>query len=99
MYDSYDLTQISDKRLQSYMYHYLEIISVISTVLLVKEGSKEKLRMKKELWSYMKQSNRKMYRQLRYGKFLGLMCNAPGWLGRRTLMVGYQICQKFFGFN
>ena len=99
MYDSYDLSQISNKRLQSYMYHYLEIICVISTVLMVREGSKEKLKMKKELWQYMKRANPKMYRHLRYGKFLGIMSNAPGWLGRRTLLVGYQICQKFFGFN
>ena len=78
MYDSYDLSLISNKRLQSYMYHYLEIICVISTVLMVREGSKEKLKMKKELWQYMKRSNSKMYRQLRYGKFLGIM-HRDGW--------------------
>ncbi len=94
MYDSYDLSLISNKRLQSYMYHYLEIICVISTVLMVREGSKEKLKMKKELWQYMKRSNSKMYRQLRYGKFLGILSNAPGWLGRRTLMVGYLKMKK-----
>ncbi len=99
MFDSYDLNKIADKRLREYMYQYLEIINVISSVLLIREGSKEKLAMKKELWAYMKKSNIKMYRYLRWRKFLGLAINTPGSIGRNAMIVGYKVCQKIFGFN
>lgn len=99
MFDSYDLTEIENDRLREYMYQYLEIITVVSSVMLMREGSKEKLKMKKELWNYLKHSNPKMYRVLRYHKFLGRMINMPGFLSRKAVLIGYKICQKIFGFN
>ena len=41
MYDSYDLTKIENKKLRDYMYHYLEIVTVVSSVLLIRGGTKE----------------------------------------------------------
>ena len=99
LFDCHDLTKIANKRLRDYMYQYLEIICVISTVFMIREGSPEKMQMKKELWSYMKHSNAKMYRVLRYHKFLGRAINMPGFIGRHSLIIGYKVCQKIFGFN
>lgn len=99
MYDSYDLTKITNKNLQTYMYHYLEIVTVVSSVLLIRADTKEMLEKKKELWQYMKHSNAKMYRKLRYRRFLGVSMHLPGPLGRKTIVSGYKFCQRIFGFN
>ncbi len=99
MIDSYDVDKIEDKRLREYMYQYLEIMTVISSVLLIKSDTPENLQKKKELWAYIKKHNKKMYRELRYKKFLGLGINLHGKLGRKTICLVYKICQKIFGFN
>src|SRR5699024_12152614 len=99
MCDSYDLTKIENKKLRDYMYHYLEIVTVVSSVLLIRGGTKEMLHKKKELWQYMKHSNVKMYHKLRYRRFLGMTINMPGPLGRKTVISGYKFCQRIFGFN
>lgn len=99
MIDSYDVDQIEDRRLREYMYQYLEIVTVISSVLLIRSDTKENLEKKKELWSYIKKHNRNMYRELRYKKFLGYGINLHGKIGRKTIVLVYKICQKIFGFN
>lgn len=99
MFESYDLNTIENKHLRKYMYQYLEIICVISSVLLIKEGSKQNLALKKDLWYFMKHSNRKMYNYLRHGHVLGLASNAPGYMGRKILVIGYKVAQRLYGFN
>ncbi len=99
MVDSYDVNELENKRLRSYMYQYLEIITVISSVLLLRAGGKENLQKKKDLWKYIKNHNAKMYKKLRYGKGLGWGVNLPGAVGRKTTLLIYKICQKIFGFN
>ena len=99
MVDFYDVSRIEGKRLREYMYQYLEIITVISSVLLIKSGTPENLEKKKELWSYIKKHNINMYRELRYKKLLGYGINLHGALGRKTICLGYKIAQKIFGFN
>lgn len=99
MIDAYDVDQIGDKRLREYMYQYLEIVTVISSVLLIRSGTKENLEKKKELWDYIKKHNRNMHRELRYKKFLGYGINLHGRIGRKTVCLVYKICQKIFGFN
>jgi glycosyltransferase involved in cell wall biosynthesis len=99
MVESYDVDQIQDKRLREYMYQYLEIITVISSVLLLRSGTKENLEKKKELWAYIKKHNRNMYTELRYKKFLGYGINLHGKIGHKTVLLVYKVCQKIFGFN
>ncbi len=99
MYDSYDLQTIENKRLKKYMYRYLEIICVVSSILMIKEGSKEKLAMKKELWQYFKEQNLSQYRKIRWGMIIGFGVNIPGAIGRKISLLGYKISQKIIGFN
>lgn len=99
MFDSYDLNKIENKRLRKYMYRYLEIICVISSVLLMKEGSKEKLAMKKDLWQYFKEKNLEQYKKIRWKMPLGFWANLPGTVGRKLILLGYKVSQKIFGFN
>lgn len=55
-----------DKKLKKYMYIYLDKIMTVTTALLLVSGTEENLKKKKEIWKYLKQTDRKMYRHLRY---------------------------------
>ncbi len=88
----------SNKKMGSYMLSYLDIITTISSILLIRSGTEEALEKKKELLAYIRQKDRSLYRKLRYG-LLGNCMNLPGRTGRWISVEGYKICQKFFGFN
>lgn len=86
------------KRLYQYMKNYLEIITTISSVLLIRSGTEENLAKKAQLWQYLKEKDRKLYSWLRHG-FMGGAMNLPGRGGRRISVGGYKIAQKIFKFN
>lgn len=87
-----------NKRLHQYMKNYIEIITTISSVLLIRSGTEENLQKKKDLWQYLKEKDRKMYRWLRNG-IMGSVMNLPGKGGRKISVESYRICQKIFKFN
>lgn len=86
------------RKLRNYMMNYLEIITTVSSILLIRGGTEEHLEKKKELWKYIKQKDRFMFTRLRYG-ILGNSMNLPGKGGRKISIEGYRICQRFFKFN
>ena len=87
-----------NRRLQAYMYHYLEIITTISSVLAIRSGTPEHLRMKKELWEYIRETDSLLYWKLRTG-ILGISMNLPGKSGRALTVGAYKIARHFFKFN
>lgn len=87
-----------NSKLGKYMFNYLEIITTISSVLLIRSETEENLEKKKELWNYIKQSDRMLHFRLRHGIMGGAM-NLPGKGGRKISVEGYKICQRFFNFN
>lgn len=89
-----------DQNLQrhDYMEKYVEIITTISSVLLLKDGSLTKLMLKADLWQYINQCNPKLYHELRRGAF-GIGVHLPGTLGRKTVVGAYHIAQRVYGFN
>lgn len=89
---------IREKQLKSYMLNYLDIITTISSIMLIKSSTDENLEKKKELWAYLKKKDRTIFRRLRYG-LLGNCMNLPGKGGRMISVEGYKLCQKFFHFN
>ena len=86
------------KRLYQYMRNYLEIVTTVSSVLLIRGETPEFLEMKKELWDYIKSKDVKLYRYLRHGIMGGTM-NLPGKGGRKISVEAYRICQRLFNFN
>ena len=98
MIDTVDLQNIENENLYRYMINYLEIITIVSGVLLIRSGTKENLEKKKELWKYIKEKDIKIYRSLRYG-IMGRMLNLPGVPGRKMCIGAYKISQKIVGFN
>ena len=80
-----------------YMYNYLEIITMISSVLLINSGKKADLEKKKELWSYIRDRSTKLYLRLRFG--LGNFVYLPGRGGRNVTIGIYKILQRIYHFN
>ena len=98
MIDLYDLWKIPNRKLRRYMFNYLEIITVISTVMLIRSGTKENLEKKRELWKYIKQQDIRLFHRLRSG-IMGNAMNLPGRGGRKISIAAYKISQKVVGFN
>lgn len=87
-----------NKKLYHYMVSYLDIITTVSSILLIRSETEENLGKKKELWEYLKKKDWFLYRKLRYG-LLGSCMNLPGRGGRKISVEGYKICRRFFNFN
>lgn len=88
----------SNPKVRRYMTNYLDIITTVSSVLLIRSGEDENLVKKKELWNYIKQKDMRLWLRLRSG-VLGNAMNLPGRLGRKITVDGYKICQRIFHFN
>jgi hypothetical protein len=80
------------------MTNYLEIITVISTVMLLRSGTEENLEKKRELWRYIKEKDIGLFHTLRRG-IMGRTMNLPGRGGRKISVAAYRISQKVVGFN
>ena len=88
----------NNRRLRDYMLTYLDIITTVSSIMLVRAGTEEALAKKKELMEYIREQDRWLYRKLRYS-LLGRAANLPGKGGRKMFVAAYKVCQKFYGFN
>ena len=93
-----DLKKVENKRLRGYMFNYLEIITVISSILCLRSGIEENFRKKQELWEFLEQNDAQIYRKLRRG-IMGRVMNLPGKLGRGIAVTAYKITQRTVGFN
>ena len=98
MIDAYDLTKIKNKKLRDYMVKYLTMMMTISSVFLIKEGSEESLIKRTELWDYLKQQNRIMYRMVNK-MALSKPMQIRNRAGQKIVVWGYSLSQKIYGFN
>jgi hypothetical protein len=98
MIDDVDLHKVTNPKCRKYMINYLEIITVISTVMLLRSGTEENLEKKRELWRYIKEKDISLFHTLRRG-ILGRTMNLPGRGGRRISVAAYRLSQKVVGFN
>lgn len=85
-------------KVKRYMRSYLDIITTVSSILLIRSGKEENLDKKKELWKYIKTKDHMLWMRLRFG-LLGNAMNLPGRGGRKISVDGYKLCQKLFHFN
>lgn len=88
----------NNKKLKAYMLNYLDIITTISSIMLIRSDTEENLEKKKELWDYLKNKDSYVFWKLRLG-LLGGSMNLPGKGGRKISVEGYKLCQRFFKFN
>ena len=98
MIDYFRDTKVENPKLRRYMRNYLEIMMVISSIFLIKSGTKESLEKKKQLWEYLRSKDVPTYFVIRHS-MLGESMNLPGKGGRKILIGGYRIAQMLVGFN
>ena len=80
------------------MLNYLDIITTVSSIMLICSGTDENLEKKNELWKYIKQKDPFVFFRLRYGR-TGQLYQPAGKGRQEDLCGGYKLCQRFFKFN
>ncbi len=98
MIEDYLTMQVESKALNKYMLQYLSMMMCVSSIMLILGGEKEHLEKKKELWSWLKDTDAALYKKLRHSLF-GVAMNLPGKAGRKISVICYRIVQKIWGFN
>ena len=99
MIDCQDLDALKgQKKLRSYMLHYLSMMMAISDIFLLLDGSAAAKQKENELWAYLKaHTSTGVYRSIRYG--FGGVTNLKIPKGDKLVLGGYRIAQKIFKFN
>ena len=98
MAEAVDLEAVEPDAKRRYMLNYLEIITTVSTVMLLRSGTQENLAKKDELWEWLKEEKPSLYRTLRR-RALGRFLHLPGRAGRRLICRVYSLAQRKYGFN
>ena len=98
MLDDVDLHKVTNLKCRKYMLNYLEIITVVTTIMLIRSGTEENLEKKRELWKYIKDKDITIFHKLRRG-IMGQTMNLPGKGGRKISVAAYRLSQKVVGFN
>ncbi len=82
-----------------YLLHYAEIVSAVSSVLLVRAGTPEALALKDRFWNDLRRDDPWLFRRLRHRSVLGQIANLPGRPGRGVSVLAYRAAQWAVGFN
>lgn len=98
MVEKVDLLAVSHLCQYKYMRNYLEIVTAVSSVLLIKSGSPENLEKKENLWAYIEQANPQVHQNLRC-RLIGRLLHLPGRSGHRIVTNIYKTSRRVFGFN
>ena len=98
MVSSVILRDIPDIHKRRYMLKYLEIITTVCSVLLIKSGTPENRQKKRALWMNIHRQQPDVYLKLKR-RFLGRLAHLPGRVGRSATIVSYKVTRKIFGFN
>lgn len=86
------------RRLEEYLFHHLEIVTAISSVLLIKAGTPEHTELKDTLWQGIAAMDPGLYRRL-HRRGLGVLVNLPGLAGKLAAATAYGMTRLLFGFN
>ncbi len=97
--DSFHLEEdVKNKKCRSYLMKYLAMIMIVSSALLVNEGSKESIEKRDELWRYLKKHDKKIYYKIT-GTKVGLPLQFKTALGKKIVITGYHFFNRVYGFN
>lgn len=81
-----------------YMAHYLEIITMVSSILMIVSKDEGLFEEKERLWESLRQEDPRLAELMRR-RFFGHLVNIPGKLGRKATRIAYRGAQKVIGFN
>ena len=96
--DTYDIQEIENRNLRKYMIRMVGLMMAIPSIFLIQSGTDEHLEKKQDLWRYLEEKDRKLYRQICLG-VLGIGMNLPGEVGRKVTVAGYKLGQRIYGYN
>lgn len=99
MIEAHDIQQIRQlhKKLARYMSNNISIMMAICSIYLIKIGNKESIDKKKELWSYLKNKDKKLYKKCKHN-IEGLSATNTK-LGMAICKGIYNIARKCLKFN
>lgn len=86
------------RALARYMLHYINIVSVVSSMLLIRSGTRQSLAKKDTFWAEVRTQDPALYRRLRRTT-LHQISNLPGRPGRTISVLAYKTAQRVIGFN
>lgn len=98
MIECYDILKIKDRKLRNYMVKYLAMMMTISSVFLIKSGAEENLKKKQELWNYLKNYDKDLYKEVN-SLLIAKSMKLPGKSGRKIIIMGYKLSRKIYGFG
>lgn len=87
-----------NKQKYKLLLQYLDMMMCVASIICIVSEDKELLQKKKELWKFLKETDKGLYRKLRFSVF-GITMNLPGKPGRWFSKTSYHVMQKLFGFN
>lgn len=98
MIDQINVREVNSPKLQDYLLRQLEIVTIVSSILLIRSGTRENREKRKELWDYIKSKDPELYSSLRFG-LMGHLTSLSGRVGRVVPISAYKIAQRIVGFN
>lgn len=98
MLECTNLEAVEESKKKKYMMHYLTIVTTVSSILLMRIGTKEALAKKKELWQAIRNFDYSMYLKMRT-TLIGGVITLPGHLGRKISLFIYEKARARVGFN
>ena len=90
--------EIANKKLCDYMFSYIEIITAISSILLIRSGDQGNIEKMYKLWSSIEEKDPLLYRQLHAG-LIGHLLNLHSRAGKAVTTFTYKVAQRIVGFN
>jgi glycosyltransferase involved in cell wall biosynthesis len=98
MIQSIDLLNLENGNIRRFLAHYLEIVTVVSCILLIKSGLPENINKRNALWTEMKQQNPYLH-QVLSRRLLCRLVNLSGKIGRSIALSSYETSRWAIGFN
>ena len=98
MLDGLDLEHVPNERRRETIFHYHNMITTVTSIMLIRGGTQEHLEKKTALWEYIRLEHPWEYERLRHSLF-GRVVNLPGRAGRGFAVLCYRIANRVFSFN
>ncbi|PZR53861.1 glycosyl transferase [Xylanimonas oleitrophica] len=86
------------RALRRYLLHYVGIVCVVSSMLLIRAGTRDAIAQKDRFWRELRQADEALYWRLRLS-VMGQLVNLPGRPGREVSVLAYKAAQRALGFN
>lgn len=81
-----------------YMAHYLQIITMVSSMMALVSRDRATIQGKEQFWDDLRREDPQLTDYMRK-RFFGQLVNLPGRVGEELAVLGYRGAQKVIGFN